>query len=112
MSNELKKIADLNEEREVYTLDRRIMKISEEAGELAEAYLSVTSINNSKDKNWMDVMEEAVDVAIVAMDVALYRPEHARDEPFAIHYRRVENMFEKKLKKWKEKLENDETVMY
>lgn len=46
------------------------------------------------------------------MDIALYRPEFARDEDFSVHFAKVENMFEKKLQKWKQKLENDETVMY
>lgn len=43
----------------------------EELGELAEAYLGVTSSNNGKNKTWSDVREEIVDVLIVSLDLAL-----------------------------------------
>lgn len=54
-------------------LVRRALKVQEESGELAEAVLGVTSTHNYKRKTWADVREEAIDVAIVALDVALTR---------------------------------------
>lgn len=50
-------------------LDRRFIKLAEEVGEACQAYYSVTSKNNSKNKTWGDVREELCDVVIVALDI-------------------------------------------
>lgn len=60
-----------NPNRDISTMVRRVAKVSEELGELSEAYLNVTSAANAKNKTWGDVREEAIDTAIVAIDVAL-----------------------------------------
>lgn len=60
-----------NPNRQQDNLHRRIFKLSEEYGEIIEAYLNVTSSSNGKGKTWADVREEAVDLLIVAVDVAL-----------------------------------------
>lgn len=60
-----------NPARHVDTLARRVIKIGEEFGELSEAYLNATSANNAKGKTWTEVREEAIDTAIVGIDVAL-----------------------------------------
>jgi len=60
------RIANLN--RIFDTLPRRLLKLSEEKGEVSEAFLSVSSASNYKDKTWDDVREELVDVMIVAID--------------------------------------------
>lgn len=64
-------IREANATRHIGNLGRRLIKLSEEIGEHAEAYLNVTSVGNGKGKTWDDVREEAADMLIVAVDVAL-----------------------------------------
>jgi NTP pyrophosphatase (non-canonical NTP hydrolase) len=53
------------------SLQERALKLAEEAGELAQAVLSVTKAPGSEYKNHSlgDVREEAVDAAIVALSI-------------------------------------------
>ncbi len=53
------------------TLQERALKLAEEAGELAQAVLSVTGAPGSAYKNHSlaDVREEAADAAIVALSI-------------------------------------------
>lgn len=60
-----------NPQRTVANINRRLIKMLEELGEVSEAYLNSTSTNNLKGKTWNDVKEEAVDTLIVAIDIAL-----------------------------------------
>jgi NTP pyrophosphatase (non-canonical NTP hydrolase) len=60
-----------NSTRCASSLDGRVMKLIEELGEVAQAFLSVTSLANAKRKSWSDVREEAADVLIIAADIAL-----------------------------------------
>lgn len=90
---------------------RRTSKLAEETGEVNEAFLSVTSESNGKNKTWTDVREEAVDSAIVALDIALTRfpgEENWSDDQL---YAAVEDMIAKKLKKWKKKLKDKTDIM-
>ena len=90
---------------------RRVTKLGEETGEVSEAFLSVTSESNGKNKTWTDVREEAVDATIVALDIALTKfpgEEHMTDEQL---YDAVEDMIAKKLKKWKKKLKDKTDIM-
>ena len=64
-------IAQANPTRCKTNLDRRVIKMLEELGELSEAFLSITSVGNERNKTWADVQEEAVDVLIVGTDIAL-----------------------------------------
>ena len=64
-------VAEANDDRRHDNLDRRILKFIEELGEVAEAFLECTSLHNRKQKTWADVHEEAADVMIVAIDMAL-----------------------------------------
>ena len=64
-------IRDANLTRQSGNYGRRLIKLQEELGEHAEAYLNVTSAGNGKGKTWDDVREEAADILIVAVDVAL-----------------------------------------
>lgn len=64
-------IRDANLTRQSGNYGRRLIKLQEELGEHAEAYLNVTSAGNGKGKSWDDVREEAADILIVAVDVAL-----------------------------------------
>ncbi len=64
-------IYEANPNRTHTNLVRRILKLSEEMGETAEAYLNVTSASNGKKKTWDDVREELADCVIVALDCAM-----------------------------------------
>jgi hypothetical protein len=65
-------VTQANPERSTANLRRRLHKLLEELGELSEAYLSVTDTTiSTKNKTWLDVREEAVDVLIVAIDIAV-----------------------------------------
>lgn len=93
-------VVDANRERSLETLIRRMGKLGEEYGEAWEAFLNVTSAQNGKDKNWEDVREEFIDIAIVALDILATRlpiddgktDEELNDEIIAIT--------KTKLKKW------------
>ena len=102
MTDIMKLIYEANKgRRSVHNMLRRIAKTGEELGEINEAFLYVTSVENSKNKTWEDVREEAVDVILMGVDLALTplpiddgrTPEEIEQE--------VVNMVEKKLKKWK-----------
>lgn len=90
---------------ERYT-NRRVTKLSEETGECSQAFLSITSEENGKNKTWEDVREEAVDAAIVGLDIALTKFPGEEDWDDEKLYTEVENMIAKKLAKWKKKLKN------
>ena len=65
-------IREANPDRNFGNYGRRVIKLSEEIGEHAEAYLNASSTNNNgKKKTWDDVREEAADSLIVAVDVGL-----------------------------------------
>lgn len=92
-------------------LSRRVIKIGEESGEVSEAFLSVTSDSNGKNKTFIDVREEAVDTAIVGLDIALTKfpgEEEWTDEQL---YAAVEEMIAKKLAKWRKKLKDKTDIM-
>lgn len=59
-----------NTGRNPANLNRRLHKWFEEFGELEQAYLSISS-NNHRSLSIMSVREEACDVLIVAIDIAL-----------------------------------------
>lgn len=67
----IRDIERANVERNFTTVPRRLMKIGEELGEVAEAFLGVTSLSNPKGKTLHDLREEVADVMIVAIDTAL-----------------------------------------
>lgn len=95
---------------ERYT-NRRVTKLSEETGECSQAFLSVTSEENSKNKSWEDVREEAVDAVIVGLDIALTRfpgEEKLTDEEIT---KEVEAMIAKKLKKWLKKVKKKQDTI-
>ena len=71
LQNIIDAIRAANPTRNEDNLHRRIIKLGEEYGEAAEAYLNVSSARTGKAKTWDDVREELADVLIVAVDVAL-----------------------------------------
>lgn len=80
ISNILDLVARANPTRCATSLDRRVTKLLEEIGEIAQAFLSVTTPDNDKKKTWDDVREEAADVLIVAVDIALTPLDGAVDQ--------------------------------
>jgi NTP pyrophosphatase (non-canonical NTP hydrolase) len=105
MDDLIKKIRKANPKRKVANMTRRILKVGEEYGEAAQAYLSVTSKANSKKKSWADVREELTDIIIVAMDVLLTTfPDEDKkmtdEEKDAIIHKELD----RKLQKWLDKV--------
>lgn len=95
--------------RRIDNLVRRLAKLMEEVGELSEAMLSVTSKNNGKKKIWNDVSIEAIDVLIMAADIALTIPPDCTltDEEWRLHLRHA---LTRKLRKWSEQLDENKTI--
>lgn len=88
-----------NPDRHHKTMDRRLLKLGEELGETSEAYLNVTSAMNAKNKTWDDVREEAIDTAIVAIDIAL-TPLPTEDKSVDEIKQEVMRVLDRKLSKW------------
>lgn len=97
-------------ERKVENILRRAAKCGEETGELLEAVLSVTSVSGAKEKKWMDVVEEACDIVIMGLDVALTKPEGWEDIDDAMWRAIVKKIIEVKLAKWKHQLRKGNTI--
>ncbi len=83
------------------SLQERSLKLAEEAGELAQAVLSVTGAPGSEYKNHSlaDVREEAADAAIVALSV-LAQASSSKAEFEA----ELDRLMGQKCAKWREKL--------
>jgi hypothetical protein len=62
-------VREANPDRNVANVHRRTLKLIEELGEVAQAWLNVTSASNGKHKTWHDVREEIADCLIVALDI-------------------------------------------
>ena len=93
------------------TVERRLLKATEELGELAEAVLSATSASNAKGKTWMDVVDEACDVAIMGIDIAMTKPpgqESINDDAWRDI---VKKIFALKLKKWQGQVKSGRTLI-
>ncbi|TYC60703.1 hypothetical protein FMN50_07175 [Rhodobacterales bacterium] len=86
------------------TLQERTLKLGEEAGELAQAVLTVTNAPGStyKSHTLADVREEAADAAIVALSVLAQTCE-TREEFEA----ELDRLMTAKCAKWQEKLKDD-----
>ena len=84
------------------SLQERALKLSEEAGELAQAVLSVTNAPGSAYKNHSiaDVREEAVDAAIVALSLLAHTS--ATRAEFETELNRL---MKQKCAKWSEKVQ-------
>ena len=84
------------------SLQERALKLCEEAGELAQAVLSVTKAPGSAYKNHSleDVREEAVDAAIVSLSLLA----HASDSRVDFEAE-LDRLMTLKCAKWSEKLE-------
>ena len=81
----------------------KALKTSEETGELAQAVLSVVGAHGTayKNKTYDDILEEAADVIICAMSVAI-------SAGFGIQ--EIEDMMAHKCKKWESKINTSTAV--
>lgn len=84
------------------TLTERTLKLSEEVGEVAQAVLSYTNACGCgyKNKSKEDVVEECLDVIIVAS--AIISQSYDND----VDIENIINIYNKKLNKWREKCES------
>lgn len=106
-NNVLEKIRNAFPQRNFDNIHRRILKLTEETGEVAEAYLYSTSSHNKKNKSFMDIREEAVDAAIVAMCIAM--TPHPTQEDSDMAYKNMLEMFDNKISKWINKISDNVT---
>jgi NTP pyrophosphatase (non-canonical NTP hydrolase) len=93
------------------TVERRVLKATEEVGELAEAVLSATSASNAKGKTWMNIVDEACDVAIMGIDIAMTKPPGQESIDDAVWRDIVKNIFALKLKKWQTQVKSGRTLI-
>jgi NTP pyrophosphatase (non-canonical NTP hydrolase) len=99
-----KEIYNSNPTRSLDHYVRKSLKLCEETGELAQAVLSITSDANIKNKTRADVLEEVVDVFIVASDLLFTRFEDEVDMSEAeLEQSRIE-VINKKLNRWKQRM--------
>lgn len=82
-------------------LIERALKLSEEVGEVSEAILSYSNACGCgyKNKDKKDVIEECLDVIIVATSLISQVSDNDVDEKL------VEELYSKKINKWKQKSE-------
>lgn len=97
------KIWNANRKRTMDIFARRLLKLGEEYGEANQAYLSVSSENNSKNKSWEDVREELADCIIVAMDLYCHQMPDETDESYTAKVASLHKDIDRKLKKWHKK---------
>ena len=95
---EIQRLTDIDKK----TLVERALKLSEEVGEVAQAVLSYSNACGCgyKNKSKEDVVEECLDVIIVASAII----SQSYDNDVDMEY--VKNTYRNKLNKWKEKCEN------
>lgn len=97
------KVWEANRKRTMDIFARRLLKLGEEYGEANQAYLSVSSENNSKNKTWDDVREELVDCIIVAVDLYCHEMPDEDKTTLETKIASLHSMLDKKLKKWHKK---------
>ncbi len=97
--------------RSTDNVERRMLKATEETGELAEAILSATSASNAKGKTWMDIIDEACDVAIMGIDIAMTKPPGQQSIDDGVWRDIVKNIFALKLKKWQTQVKSGRTLI-
>ncbi|MCR8744074.1 MazG-like family protein [Romboutsia lituseburensis] len=103
---EEKKLVDLDEIEKLTVLDsktlvERTLKLSEEVGEVSQAVLSYTNACGCgyKNKSKEDIIEECLDVIIVASAIISQTYNNKIDEE------KVIQIYKSKLSKWKSKCE-------
>lgn len=91
--NILSAIKSINK-NETKTIEEKVLKATEEIGELAEAVLSSSNKSGSayKNKSIEDIVEEAIDLAIISQSIALD----------VSSVEGIEDIYKKKLQKWED----------
>lgn len=80
-------------------LHNKVIKLSEETGEVAQAYLGASgsrNVSKSSSATYEGILEECCDVINVAVDII---------NNLGFSDEAVKTMFDKKLNKWKSKVE-------
>jgi len=100
----ISKVHAANRDRRMELFARRMLKLGEEYGEASQAYLSISSEKNGKNKTWDDVREELVDVLVVTLDLLCHKFPDEHEETNATDKAIVINKeLDRKLKKWAKK---------
>lgn len=92
---EIQKLTEIDKK----TIEQRVLKLTEETGEVAQAILSNTNACGCgyKNKSNHDITEECLDVIIVASSIISQNYENEVDIEL------IKEIYNKKLGKWKEK---------
>ena len=94
-------VDDANPNKDHTLVERRTLKLCEEAGESAQAILSYTSPHNIKEKTLDDFLEEVSDTVVVGLDILLTRyPGEEELTPAELEAKRIQ-IIETKLNKWR-----------
>jgi NTP pyrophosphatase (non-canonical NTP hydrolase) len=102
--NIIEKVHAANRDRRMELFARRLLKLGEEYGEASQAYLSVSSEKNGKDKSWADVREELVDVLVVTLDLLCHQfPDDHEQMNLDDKILMIHREMDRKLKKWAKK---------
>lgn len=106
----INKVWEANRKRDMAIFARRMLKLGEEYGEASQAFLSVSSENNSKNKSWEDVREELTDCIIVALDLYCHQMPDESEVTLDSKVASLHAMLDKKLKKWHKKQKHKDDV--
>ena len=104
MTDLIKKVYDTNRARDMEIFSRRLLKLGEEYGEACQAFLSVSSENNGKNKTWADVREELVDVLVVTVDLLCHDLPDEPESNVVSKAKIVTDLLDRKLDKWTKKI--------
>lgn len=99
----IKKVWDANRTRTMDIFGRRMLKLGEEYGEACQAYLSISSEKNGKNKSWEDVREELVDVLVVDLDLLCHQFPDESEVDLEKRIALINEVLDRKLKKWAKK---------
>lgn len=103
MTDIIGKVYAANRDRRMEIFARRLLKLGEEYGEASQAYLSVSSEKNGKNKTWDDVREELVDVLVVTLDLLCHEFPDETDTSVESKFEGINRELDRKLKKWAKK---------
>lgn len=103
MPDIIEKVHGANRDRRMEIFARRMLKLGEEYGEASQAYLSVSSEKNGKNKTWDDVREELVDVLVVTLDLLCHQFPDEDEAAVEDKMKFINKELDRKLKKWAKK---------
>lgn len=103
MTDIIDKVFAANRDRRMEIFARRMLKLGEEYGEASQAYLSVSSEKNGKNKTWDDVREELVDVLVVTLDLLCHEFPDEKSTSLEQRSALIHRELDRKLTKWAKK---------